>query len=132
MIDLFPFGKKSSQIIFDDPQLMPDYYSTSAADGQLITDWHKAVEADATLTRKHIQTHHNDTTDIQYIFQVDRKIAGIINSETSTMTVSLKNYTFDSFRNICSDEGMIIEGVYGSYLGKPYEALDPRMIFLLR
>ena len=69
---------------------------------------------------------------IQYIFQVDRKIAGIINSETSTMTVSLKNYTFDSFRNICSDEGMIIEGVYGSYLEKPYEALDPRMIFLLR
>jgi len=45
------------------------------------------------------------------------------------MTVSLKNYTFDSFRNICSDEGMIIEDVYGSYLGKPYEALDPRMIF---
>ena len=129
MIDLYPFGLPIKPL--QNIELRPDYYDYDIPDEKTVLDWEKEVENGIYFSRYHKQSHSDEAlTKVIYYF---KKVDKVRNKNLLDLqsTIELKNYTVESFVELCNKAHLTVDAVYGDYNRKEYEYGDPRMLFLL-
>jgi cyclopropane fatty-acyl-phospholipid synthase-like methyltransferase len=113
----------------DKDKILPDYYDPFLPDGQLVTEWTRALLTGGTLTRWRMQHHHERTVSIEFLYLLRRED----HTESALRSlVELRRYSYNGFLDLCSKANLRPSLVYRNYRQECYELDSCRAIFLFR
>jgi len=123
MIDTYMFARS---VIEPD---CPDYYDPMQADGDLVLDWNKEMDAGTHLSRARVQQHHGAST-LSIAFQYTETRQDTADKHTH-MSVDFANYTQAEFANAARDADLTVTRSGSDYAWAPITRETGRRVYLL-
>lgn len=105
------------------------YYDPEAPDGAWIDEWTRPTAAGGFCTRRRMQ--HRDASEIIHITFHYKHYPELDGRGEWYSSVRYRRHSYESFHALVDRSGLACERVYGDYRFKPYEAGDPRLIFII-
>lgn len=107
------------------------YYDKLTPDQVWVDEWQRATDDVGSVCTRRRRQHHQPDGTVTIDFQYSLREVGAAPREWQA-SVRYRCYDRDGFLRLVAQSGLRCVTLFGNYDFKPYEAGDPRMIFIIK